>query len=61
MSMNPQKLHYEHIGGCPVVRDGFFSWRCPDCKSEGQSKTVMQTCPHCGNKPNDQPQPETLA
>lgn len=50
--MTIQKLHYENLGGLLVRREGMLHWRCPDCKEEGASEVVMQSCPKCGNPPS---------
>lgn len=47
--MTCQKLHYEHLGGLLIRRDGVLHWRCPDCEKWGVSKDVMATCPYCKN------------
>lgn len=48
--MEAQKLHYENISGLLIRRDGALSWRCPLCKTEGQSSEVMRCCPECGSE-----------
>lgn len=55
--MTIQKLHYENMGGLLIRRDGQLHWRCPDCKEEGASDTVMAVCPHCGSKSSPKRQP----
>ena len=48
--MDVQKLHYENISGLLIRREGALSWRCPLCKTEGQSSEVMRCCPECGSE-----------
>jgi hypothetical protein len=48
--MKVQKLHYENISGLLIRREGALSWRCPLCKTEGQSSEVMRCCPECGSE-----------
>jgi hypothetical protein len=48
--MEAQKLHYENISGLLIRREGALSWRCPLCKTEGQSSEVMRCCPECGSE-----------
>jgi len=59
--MEAQKLHYENISGLLIRREGALSWRCPLCKTEGQSSEVMRCCPECGSEeatiPGAQPAP----
>jgi len=43
-------LHYENASGLLVRRDGFLSYRCPDCKHEGKSRSVLSKCPECKGK-----------
>lgn len=51
-----QKLHYENMGGMLIRRDGVLHWRCPDCKAEGESKSVHKVCPVCGQPDKKGPQ-----
>jgi len=34
----------------PGNPEGALSWRCPLCKTEGQSSEVMRCCPECGSE-----------
>ncbi len=61
--MGEYELHYENHAGLLVRRDGKLHWRCPTCKREGESNSVLKRCPWvkeraCFQSPPEPTKPE---